>query len=344
MNIEIIDSCQALRSVLIQRLSERNDSGVRIRISVGNDGDLFADVELDGRSNRFQVICKLRPSVRDVDALKAQTLHDGQHLLATVKASNSLIEHCKKRKISCLDLNGRIWLRSQGLLIEQQESYGPTQYRTADPPVNPFSLKGSRLARVLLSYPGRKWRQAELAEKTDLSQGLLSRLLNHACSEGWVTGSRENWTVADADSLLDTWAAADSWKKRAHVRQYSVLEGDPRKLAQRILDKSSGNIAFTQWFAAGLRFPYADVPLVSAYVKPAPLSSFAEALGAREVTTGGNLWLIAPEDAGVFQAAQTSEGYPLVCDAQIYLDLLQVGLRGPDQANALRKWGGFCKP
>jgi hypothetical protein len=32
-----------------------------------------------------------------------------------------------------------------------------------------------------------------------------------------------------------------------------------------------------------------------------------------------------------------------VCDAQIYIDLLQVGLRGPDAARALREWEGFRK-
>jgi hypothetical protein len=34
----------------------------------------------------------------------------------------------------------------------------------------------------------------------------------------------------------------------------------------------------------------------------------------------------------------------LVSDAQIYLDLIHAGLRGPDQAKALREWKGFCRP
>jgi hypothetical protein len=70
---------------------------------------------------------------------------------------------------------------------------------------------------------------------------------------------------------------------------------------------------FTQWFAAGLR----------------------------EVPNGGAVWVIVPRDRGVFQATQTVSEFELVCDAQIYLDLLKVGLRGPDQAQALRQWEGF---
>jgi hypothetical protein len=51
-----------------------------------------------------------------------------------------------------------------------------------------------------------------------------------------------------------------------------------------------------------------------------------------------------PRDEGVFQTVRHVDGVPIVCDVQIYLDLLQVGLRGPDQAKALREWEGFCKP
>ncbi len=67
-------------------------------------------------------------------------------------------------------------------------------------------------------------------------------------------------------------------------------------------------------------------------------------LDLREVTDGGKIWILAPRDPGVFQTVRRVQEFPLVCDAQIYLDLLQVGLRGSDQAKALREWKGFCRP
>jgi Rrf2 family iron-sulfur cluster assembly transcriptional regulator len=54
--------------------------------------------------------------------------------------------------------------------------------------------------------------------------------------------------------------------------------------------------------------------------------------GKREHANGGRLWIIVPRDEGVLQATRIVDGLPLVCDAQIYLDLLQAGLRGPDGA------------
>jgi Transcriptional regulator, AbiEi antitoxin, Type IV TA system len=100
------------------------------------------------------------------------------------------------------------------------------------------------------------------------------------------------------------------------------------------------NVFFTQWFAAHLRHPYTTPPLVSAYVKRKPLQEFT---WARQVDNGGNLWLITPKDEGVFQETQTAHHFTLVSDVQIYLDLLQVEQRGPEQANALREWKGFAK-
>jgi len=83
--------------------------------------------------------------------------------------------------------------------------------------------------------------------------------------------------------------------------------------------------------------------VVSAYVDRLPGTDELNELGFSEVNSGGRVWLILPDDRGVFQAGQEVDQLPLVSDVQIYLDLLQVGLRGPDQAKALREWSGFCR-
>ena len=143
--------------------------------------------------------------------------------------------------------------------------------------------------------------------------------------------------------LLDAWAQADDWRKRTTVREYSALETDAEVLARRVAESGAGPLAFTQWFAAKHRHPYTELPVVSVYRARFPDAAEQAALGLREVTQGGRLWIIVPRDEGVFQATRTVDGLPLVCDAQIYLDLLQAGLRGTDAARALREWKGFCQ-
>jgi len=344
VNTQIIETGHDLKAAVGQALSAWAEPAIGVERAAGEAWDFVAHVTLDGKTHRFGVDCKLRPAVRDVEKLSAKRDASLSPLLATVKATASLVEHCKRLDVSCVDLNGRIWLRSKGILIDREEPRGLQRFRTAEAPVNSFSLKGSRLARALLSFPRRKWRQTELADFTGLSQGLLSRLLRWANLQGWVNGSRGDWELTDVDGLLDAWKTADAWQKRVTVRQYSALEGDLTKLATRLLECVTEEVAFTQWFAAGLRFPYADVPIVSAYVAEVPGAALVDELRAREVSSGGKLWLITPKDVGVFQAIRHTDGVPLVCDVQIYLDLLQVGLRGPDQAEALRSWEGFCQP
>jgi hypothetical protein len=102
-------------------------------------------------------------------------------------------------------------------------------------------------------------------------------------------------------------------------------------------------LAFTQWFAAELRHSYAQVPIITVYRCEFPDEAEQRDLKLREVGDGGNVWVVIPRDVGVFQAGQRIADLPLVADVQIYLDLLQVGLRGPDQAQALRQWTGFCR-
>jgi hypothetical protein len=265
-------------------------------------------------------------------------------LLATVSLPESLAQKCRKEGINFIDLNGRIWIRGNGLLIDCKVPDQSARYRLEEKDVDFFSTKSCRLARVLLSHPDRIWLQSDLTKATALSQGLVSRLLNHASKLGWVDGSRGDWRLTEPNSVIDAWVKADDWRKRVTLRQYSTYEADLKSLSQRILGGVSGEIAFTQWFAANLRFPYTQPPLVSAYRRHLPTPEEQAALGLREVSDGGRLWIIVPRDEGVFQTVRRVDGVPIVCDVQIYLDLLQVGLRGPDQAKALREWEGFCKP
>ena len=343
MNKEVVISEQDLVKYVRQLLEQSALPSFKV---AGNTTlerfDLFVTTTTDDNTYDFAVDCKLRPTVRDID-----TLHRFDHprpLLATVKLTPSLVEECKRQKVSCLDLNGRVWISAKGLMIDRDVTPRTTRYVLEEPPVNFFSLKSSRVARVLLSFQDRTWKQADIANLTQLSKGLVSRLLKYATQQGWVEDARGAWRIIKPDSLLTAWEEADEFRKRVAIRQYSIIETDFRVLAQRLLQGLPGDLAFTQWFAASLRFPYTTTPVLSVYRRQFPSNEELSRLDLREVADGGKIWILAPRDAGVFQTVRRVKEFPLVCDAQIYLDLLQVGLRGPDQAKALREWKGFCKP
>lgn len=303
--------------------------------------DALLELKVDGRRLVFEVEFKLTPSAREVERLAARG-GARPRLLVAPSLSEVLVEHCRERGLSCVDLNGRQWIRAEGVLVDRK----PSEDRRYRPPLlapDVFQPKSSRLVRALLSQPDRAWSQSELGERTGLSPGLVSRLVRHLVNEGFVAQDKRALRVSRTDALLDAWAERDDWAKRTTVRQYSLLESDVETVARKLVKHfpAGETLVFTQWLAANLRHPYTIPPLVSAYVARFPAEQLERELRARQVADGGTLWLVAPKDDGVFRETQRVGDFTLACDAQIYLDLLHAGLRGPEQAKALREWEGF---
>ncbi len=300
-------------------------------------------IGLSGNRQRFCIEYKLNPGSREIERLAAAGSVKTPILLVTVSASSSLLKACQKQQVSCLDLHGHAWIKTSSFLIStpllKQIQY---KYETGDHKPNLFSKKSSRLARALLAAPEKTWKQSELVKETGLAAGLVSRLLNYLVRTGWVEGERAAWRLLKPDDLLDNWLEQDVWSTRTTVRHFSCLERDFDRIAGD-LAKRIDELAFTQWYAAFLRHPFTTPPLLSCYCRRFPSPNELTALGFTEVPTGGRVLLVVPSDEGVFRSGQKVRNLPLVSDAQIYLDLAKQGLRGTEQAKALREWSGFCR-
>jgi hypothetical protein len=304
--------------------------------------DALLRLHVAGRDLIFAVDYQLVPSARAIAALAARELPHPP-LLVTTRLTDNIVQLCRERGINCLDVNGRTWIRREGVFIDRAAGRSE-QYKAAQLPPDVFSTKSVRLVRALMAETDRSWTQAELVAATQLSTGLVSRLLRHLRDDGYIERENRTVRVVRHSELLDAWAAKDRWANRVTLRQYSILTLNLDQLADQVLRLTPNlQVAFTQWFAANQRFPYTPAPVLSAYVSDFPYDSVLQELSARPVPDGGRLWLMLPKDPGVFQQVHQVRRWPLVADPQIYLDLLSVGLRGPDQAKALRGWEGFCR-
>ena len=93
----------------------------------------------------------------------------------------------------------------------------------------------------------------------------------------------------------------------------------------------------------GLVAPSLYRPAVtSAYVARLPEAAALERLGLRPVNDAGKVYLLIPDDEGVFLETPDHQR-PAARQRRSNLsrDLQKTGLRGPDQANALRHWKGL---
>ena len=185
----------------------------------------------------------------------------------------------------------------------------------------------------------------ELAESAQVSVGWVSAVRQQLLAREWAAEKPGGLLVAKPGTVLDAWAKADDWAKRTHTSEYSVLFSDPVELAEKLNGALRDEPpVFTQWFAGWLRHPYTTPTVVTAYVKTLPDETLIKEklLGRRLSGGGGGLRLVLPKDAGVFFPSQSVRGFELASDTQIYLDLLQAGLRGEEQAEELRRWPDFA--
>lgn len=303
-------------------------------------------LEFDGSRFEFRLLYALKPSVPWLEKLEVSS-SSSRLLLVTPELSPRVLEACKEHNVAAIDLNGRVWLRAPGLLVDR----GPLQGRSFSyelEPRNIFVGKSARIIRRLLSDRDRIWTQAEIVRRTGASSGLVSRIIQHLISQGLVEKiTAREFRFRDWLGLLDSWVDSDRFPKRVRSTLYAGFFGSPQELADRLqkwAEAEKLRLAFTQWSAAWARHPYTEPAVCSAYVDR-PLGAVAlDELGLRPVSDGGNLWLHTPDDEGLFTETQHRGGLTLVSDAQIYLDLQRTGLRGPDAASALREWEGFCRP
>ncbi len=304
-----------------------------------------AELRLEAQNEKAVLVVQplLNPSRKILDA--SGTVQDRDFIIVSPHIPSDLAEDYKKAAINHGDLNGRLFIQTPWFLLDREPKAALHRNPVAEPDL--FSPRASRIVRALLSHRDRAWTQEAFVERTKVSRGLLSRILATLTRRGYVkqesAGTRlasAVYRLADFDRLLDAWKAADTWTKRVSVQRYTVLTNEAGEIARMVRDAlGEDKVFFTQWFAAYARHPYTTPPIVSAYITEG--RKLPELKFVRQEQTGGNLWLISPEDEGVFLETQEREGFRLVSDVQIYLDLVQMGQRGPDAAEALRAWDGF---
>ena len=312
-------------------------------------GERFSWVELefDQRTLRFKPVYSLKPSIPELESIRASWSDSLPPLLVAPELRPWILNLCREKRLAALDLNGRVYLRTAGVLVDRRSLPG-RDFRFELEPRNAFVGKSARIIRSILTDRDRIWTQAELVDRTKASSGLISRITQHLISQGFIEKqSPREFRLRDPLGLIDAWVKADDFNRRASTTRFTVFVNNPVGIAlelNRWAERQSVRIAFTQWVAGWLRHPYTEPTIVSAYVTRLPETASLEQLGFRSVTDAGKVWFFVPDDEGVFLESKSVKGLPLVSDAQIYVDLQKTGLRGPEQAEALRQWHGFCRP
>ena len=244
---------------------------------------------------------------------------------------------CRDAGVGYIDLTGNVLLQFDHVLIERTSSNTPaSKLRAKSPDI--FAPKSSRVLRALLETLGKSWTLLDLSKETEISLGLVHRVVNVLWAERYLDNSRGASLVVRPGDLLDSWAERyrlDGSRDHTYYsfrRSFSEFATDLEALAQR-----SGLVyALTSHAGASLVAPFVRFTDVHFYYA-GDLETVTTGLDLRPVEMGGTIHVLIPYDAGVFYKAQRIGGASVVCNTQLYLDLFNYPARGREQAQFLRQ-------
>ncbi|MCC9602092.1 hypothetical protein LOC67_16140 [Stieleria sp. JC731] len=242
---------------------------------------------------------------------------------------------CDEANVSWIDLSGNARLIAPGLRIIVEGK--PNQFKRPGRPRSLFAPKSSRIARHLLINHDRSMTQRELAKATDMDEGFTSRIVRQLIEQDLVArGPEGELSLANYDTMLDAWSESYDFTKH-HIVRVHVAARSGEQTLHRVadnLEQSSLTWATTGLSGAWLVNPFASFRLTTFFVSQIPDS--LEAMGMREESRGENVWLVVPNDHGVFDGAADFGGIRCVHPVQLYVDLKGHPERSTEAADDLR--------
>jgi len=243
---------------------------------------------------------------------------------------------CREAGVGYMDLTGNVFLRFDGILVDRRSAEAPPREKARLRRL--FSPRSSRILRALLEQPKEEWTLAGLAAEASVSLRTAHLVVNALEEKGFAEKRRGAITLQKPGELLDLWAQNYSLEQHRRHTFYTFAR-DPRELAAKLTAHALARreqFALTLHSGAALVAPFVRTGDVHAYFL-GELERLAKALDLRPVETGGTVHLLEPYDEGVFYRVQTIRRARVVCNTQLYLDLVNYPARGREQAEVLRR-------
>lgn len=261
-------------------------------------------------------------------------------LLAVPFMSDAGRRACEAARVSWFDLSGNAHIIAPGIRIIVDGR--PNRFRGPGRPSSVFAPKSARVARWLLMHPEHAFTQREIARATGMTEGFVSRIVARLAADSYVVragvSGKAAVRVRDASLLLDAWREEYQFGKHTLIEGHvAARSGDAlARFVSDTLIASGVEHAATGLAAAWQMTHFAAFRIATFFVTSEPTVELKAKLGFREDVRGANLWLVVPNDAGVFQGSEEREGLRCVHPVQAYLDLKAHPERAIEAADRIR--------
>ncbi len=305
-----------------------------------SDVDAIAEIRTN-RSKRVVLLLEAKPNGQPRNARHAvnHLLRAGSRfqnpypVLVAPYVSPEAAEIVSRAGVGYLDLAGngrlsfdRVYIRREGW---------PNRLGQRRELRSLYSPKAERALRVLLTEPKKIWRIDALAKTADVSLGQASNVKRLLEDREWICHDRKGSVLTKPATLLSEWAENYRFS-RSTVHDFYTTDAPPQLEAKLATACAQLKIkyALTAFSAAARIAPMVRYQRASAYIA-AEIEHVAEQMGLKRVSSGANVTLIAPYDAGVTEGAQIIDGVSIASAVQIYLDLRSSRGRGEEAAEAI---------
>lgn len=202
-------------------------------------------------------------------------------------------------------------------------------------PTGIFAPKSSRVVRRLLISPFEPQTQREIARATGTDEGYTSKTVTRLEREGLVVRTANNGLMPrDPNLILDLWCDAYDFYKHIIIRG-SMAISDKTELAHHVagvLSRMSIPYAATGFVAAQMLTGELYFDVSTFYLQSGPSAELLHEMGFRDDFRNANVWLVIPNDDGVFHGGKTIGGISCVHPIQAYLDLWTCYIDGAKKA------------
>jgi hypothetical protein len=309
-----------------------------------SESSSIADMVCSIPGSNYRFALKAKPSgqpryVRDAvnELLLLQTRNPKQYgIIVAPFISTEAAKICKDADIGYLDLSGNCRLAFKNIFIEKVCQ--PNKFSFKRELTSLYSPKSERILRVLLTYPYQPWRTVELAQKAEVSIGLISYVKKQLGDREWIQIGEEGFALIQPEALLEEWSKNYSYKKNEITDCYTL--SSPAELENTVKNYSSANseitYALTGFSAANYYAPMVRNQRSMIYLSDVN-DLVIQQLNLKSVTSGANVSLLKPYDDGVFLDLREVNGVLAVSPIQAYLDLKNYRGRGEEAADAIFK-------
>lgn len=257
---------------------------------------------------------------------------------------------CREFRMGYLDLAGNAYLNFDGVWIDKHLADLPEDLRPrlkTRVAKNIFHGKNSRILRILLRDPKRKWELKNLAQAASLSLGHSHAVVQKLIQEGFLERDTEKiLRLTRPGELLDAWAKIwmqPTTRSKPYYTKFKHLPDFFRLLSRCPHER----YALTLHAGSSLVAPFVHYTDVHLYIQ-GDENEWVGMLELEPIEFGGTIHLLDIPDPEVLFDSQLFSGFDLftaeetnnirvVSNLQLYLDLFTYPTRGREQAGFLRK-------